>query len=47
MIGDSLEADVKGALNFGFNAIHLTSSEQKNDGEFLIINNLIELKKIL
>jgi len=49
MIGDSLEADVFGAVNFGLKAIHLNlhNNEKKKEREFITINSLIELKQYL
>ena len=46
MIGDCLEADVGGALNFGMNAIFFNSNKIKINQDFNQINTLIELKKI-
>jgi len=49
MIGDSLEADVYGAINFGIEAIHLDidNIENKINKEFITINSLIELEQYL
>ncbi len=47
MIGDNYEADVMGAINNGFKAIHLNTNNQPLHEDSIIINNLIELKKIL
>lgn len=46
MIGDSYEADIKGALNFGMTAIYFTHNKNKESG-VLSVNNLLELKKYL
>ncbi len=46
MIGDSYEADIKGALNFGMIAIYFTQNKNKESG-VLTINTLLELKKYL
>ena len=46
MIGDCLEADVGGALNFGMNAIFFNSNKIKINQDFNQINTLIELQKI-
>lgn len=46
MIGDSYEADVMGALNFGMLAIHFTCNKNKESG-VLSVNNLLELKNYL
>lgn len=45
MIGDSLEEDIKGAINAGLKAIYLTNKKGKYD--FPTIKNLKELKNIL
>lgn len=45
MIGDSYEADVMGALNFGMKAIHF--SEENKDDEVQRVATLVELKKYL
>ncbi len=47
MIGDSFEADVLGALNFGMDAIFFNESKIDTSHEVLQINHLLELKKIL
>lgn len=47
MIGDSFEADILGALNFGMDAIFFNESKIDNKHEVLQINHLLELKKIL
>ena len=46
MIGDSLEADVHGAIQIGMKAIHLTKEDNNNSSDFLNIKTLKELKKI-
>ncbi|MBA6155599.1 noncanonical pyrimidine nucleotidase, YjjG family [Tenacibaculum sp. S7007] len=46
MIGDSYEADIKGALNFGMIAIYFTHNKNKESG-VLSVNNLLELKNYL
>ena len=48
MIGDSIEADVLGAINFGFPAIHcnFTNKSTKNY-KFVSINSLLEIKLYL
>lgn len=49
MIGDSMEADVLGAFNYGIKPIHLdlhkTNENTKN--EFITVNALVELKQYL
>ncbi|WP_395077617.1 YjjG family noncanonical pyrimidine nucleotidase [Flavobacterium sp.] len=46
MIGDCLEADVNGALNFGIKALFFNSNKIEINPNFHQINTLIELKKI-
>lgn len=47
MIGDNLEADIRGALNLGMYAIHFNSHNEEIHKESLIINSLKELKTLL
>ena len=47
MIGDNYQADVMGALNNGFKAIHLNSNNESYHENSLIISDLISLKEIL
>ena len=47
MIGDNYEADVMGAINNGFKAIHLNSNKENLHKDSIIINDLISLKEIL
>ena len=47
MIGDNYEADILGALNNGFEAIHLNSNNQPPHNSCIVINDLIELKELL
>jgi putative hydrolase of the HAD superfamily len=47
MIGDCIDADVQGALNFGMQAILFDEKEIHTSTEVSIINHLLELKKIL
>ena len=47
MIGDNYEADVMGAINNGFKAIHLNSNIENLHEDSIIINDLISLKEIL
>jgi putative hydrolase of the HAD superfamily len=44
MIGDSIEADVVGALNFGIEAIFFNPNMEKTTQDFLQINHLTELR---
>jgi YjjG family noncanonical pyrimidine nucleotidase len=47
MIGDSLEADVEGALNAGFDAIFFNESKKQVEKGIKQVNHLLELKKYL
>ena len=48
MIGDSLEADVEGALNFGMDAILFNyHSETGFNDEIKVVNSLLEIKQLL
>ena len=47
MIGDCIEADVKGALEAGLDAIYFNESKIKADKSIKQINHLLELKKYL
>ncbi|KIA85344.1 YjjG family noncanonical pyrimidine nucleotidase [Flavobacterium sp. AED] len=47
MIGDSLEADVEGALNAGFDAIYFNESKAQVEQDIKQVNHLLELKKYL
>lgn len=47
MIGDSLEADVEGALNIGLEAIFFNESNVKIASNIKQVNHLLELKKYL
>jgi YjjG family noncanonical pyrimidine nucleotidase len=44
MIGDSLDADVRGAINFGIDAIYFNSNGENATIDVLEIKNLLELK---
>lgn len=46
MIGDSLEADVMGAINFGMDAIFFNPNQQEVSQEVKQIANLVALKQI-
>lgn len=45
MIGDCIDADVKGALAFGMEAIYFNDKNVQISNEIIQINQLIELKK--
>lgn len=47
MIGDSIEADVLGALEFGIDAIYFNENYQAVDSNIKQINHLLELKNYL
>lgn len=47
MIGDCIDADVRGAIDFGIKAILFDETSKHNETEILTINHLLELKKIL
>jgi putative hydrolase of the HAD superfamily len=47
MIGDSLEADVQGALDFGMEAIYFNEHKKETPTSILQISTLHELKNIL
>lgn len=47
MIGDSWEADIEGALDFGMDAIFFNTENTKLDKEIVQVNHLLELKNIL
>ncbi|MCO6174299.1 YjjG family noncanonical pyrimidine nucleotidase [Flavobacterium sp. NRK F10] len=47
MIGDSLEADVEGAINFGMDAIFFNAEKIATSQPVYQINHLLELKNIL
>ena len=47
MIGDSLEADIEGALNAGLNAIHFIAHGERIHNKCKIIHDLDELIGIL
>ena len=48
MIGDSLDADIKGALNAGMSAIHCNFENNiVNDNKIISINSLLEIKQYL
>lgn len=47
MIGDSWEADIEGALDFGMDAIFFNADNSSNKNGVLQVNHLLELKNIL
>ena len=47
MIGDCIEADVRGALNAGFDAIFFNENKVVVEKEIKQVNHLLELKKYL
>ena len=47
MIGDSLEADVYGALDFGIDAIYFNPEEKLNSLDLKTVNSLLEIKNII
>ena len=47
MIGDSLEADIDGALSFGIDAIYFNEQNFSTSKSIYQVNHLLELKNIL
>lgn len=47
MIGDCLDADINGALNFGMDAIHFNENKKEIPNHVKQVNHLIELKNHL
>ena len=47
MIGDSLEADIQGALSVGMHALHFNSDNGPEHNLCRIVHNLVEIKKYL
>ncbi len=47
MIGDCIDADVKGALKFGMKAIHFNEKGIQPEDKIITIKHLLELKNIL
>jgi putative hydrolase of the HAD superfamily len=47
MIGDSLDADVQGALDMGLDAIFFNTDKVQGAQEIKQVNHLLELKKYL
>lgn len=47
MIGDCIEADVQGALNFGIEALFFNPNKEDKPENIIDINHLLELKNYL
>lgn len=47
MVGDSLEADIQGAIAVGFQTLHFNAHNEANHNVCPMINNLSEIKGIL
>lgn len=47
MIGDCIDADVHGALNFGINAVFFNPNQQQVSDRIIQINHLLEIKNYL
>lgn len=47
MIGDSLEADVQGAIDFGIEALFFNPNKETSPEGIIEINHLLELKNYL
>ena len=47
MIGDSLEADILGALNIGMQAIHFNSHHEPHHSHCPVVQNLDEIKALI
>ena len=47
MIGDCLEADVQGALDFGIEALFFNPNKENKPENIIAINHLLELKNYL
>lgn len=47
MIGDSFDADIEGAINFGIDAIFFNTEKVEIEEKVIQINHLLDLKKIL
>jgi putative hydrolase of the HAD superfamily len=47
MIGDCLEADVQGALDFGIDALFFNPNKENTPENIIAINHLLELKNYL
>jgi len=47
MIGDSLEADIEGALNIGLKAIYFNPKKKETDQHILQVDELIKIKNYL
>lgn len=47
MIGDSLEADIYGALSLGINPIYLSEKDENNTDKFRTVKSLLDIKQYL
>ena len=47
MVGDSLKADIEGAINAGLKAIYINKNAEKGSKDYITINEFSELKNIL
>jgi putative hydrolase of the HAD superfamily len=47
MIGDSLEADIEGALSYGIDAVYFNEQNTNIQKQIHQVNHLLELKNIL
>ena len=48
MIGDSVEADINGALNIGMKAIHCNFDASKvSSTEFISVTSLLQIKNFI
>lgn len=47
MIGDSWEADIEGAIDFGMDAIFFNTENTSQKNGVIQVNHLLELKNIL
>lgn len=47
MVGDSLKADIEGAINAGLKAIYINKNAEKGSKDYITINEFSELKNVL
>ena len=47
MVGDSLNADIEGAINAGLKAIYINKNAEKSSKDYITINEFSELKNVL
>ena len=47
MIGDNVEADIKGALSVGMHVIHCNFDESHIDEDFISVQSLLEIKQYI